>query len=81
MAAWTVTAEKAEGQLVVRVKGPASGPAAYEGTLLFKAAGQTGLVQMAQKADIQANGAAQALPLAVAWAQGMLDAWRTGLGA
>jgi hypothetical protein len=76
MAAWTVTAEKAQGQLAVRVSGPAQGPAEYATTLILLA----GDVPLAQGA-ITANGAAQALPLAVSWAQGTLDSWKQGLGA
>jgi hypothetical protein len=39
-----------------------------------------GRVPLAQ-GTVVANNAAQALPLAVQWAQGTLDSWKQGLGA
>lgn len=77
MAAWTVTAEKAEGQLVVRVSGPAQGAGAtYETALILKA----GNVALAS-GSVTASNAAQALPMAVQWAQATLESWKQGLGA
>lgn len=76
MAAWTVTAEKAQGQLAVRVTGPAAGPATYQARLLLTSQG----VELAA-GSVSAANAAAALPLAVAWAQGTLESWKTGLGA
>jgi hypothetical protein len=77
MAAWTVTAEKAEGQLSVRVTGPAQGAGATYQTALILTAGK---VQLAA-GTVTASNAAAALPLAVSWAQGTLESWKTGLGA
>lgn len=81
MAAWTVTAEKGEGQLTVRVSGPSAGPAQYKAELLFKPSPSGPVMVMASKADMPASGFVAALPLAVTWAQDVLTSWRTGLGA
>jgi hypothetical protein len=76
MAAWQVTAEKQQGQLAVRVSGPAQGAAVAYETALILVAGDVVLAS----GTVTANNAAQALPLAVTWAQGMLESWKTGLG-
>jgi hypothetical protein len=77
MAAWTVEAERVEGQLAVSVSGPAQGAGATYQTKLILVAGRVPLAQ----GTVVANNAAQALPLAVQWAQGTLDSWKQGLGA
>jgi hypothetical protein len=77
MAAWTVDAERVEGQLAVSVSGPAQGVGATYQTKLILVAGRVPLAQ----GSVVANNAAQALPLAVQWAQGTLDSWKQGLGA
>lgn len=77
MAAWMVEAEKAEGQLAVRVKGPAQGAGSVYETALILVAGKVPLAV----GTVTASNAAAALPLAVQWAQGTLDSWKAGLGA